>query len=116
MEIAIALVKLGVEVAVIERSPVLLPYLEAASLSAYVRGYAEKLGISVLLNDTAAALHGQDKVQAVETTSGRRNNARTWSSWPAAWVSPRSALPFTASWPIAAFTAVSPSSLAATTQ
>ena len=72
MEIAIALVKLGVEVAVIERSPVLLPYLEAASLSAYVRGYAEKLGISVLLNDTAAALHGQDKVQAVETTSGRR--------------------------------------------
>ncbi|MGA9548975.1 MAG: hypothetical protein WBS14_15020, partial [Rhodomicrobium sp.] len=32
----------------------------------------EKLGISVLLNDTAAALHGQDKVQAVETTSGRR--------------------------------------------
>ena len=72
MEIAIALVKLGVEVTVIERGPVLLPYLEAASLSAYVRGYAEKLGISVLLNDTAAALHGQDKVHAVETTSGRR--------------------------------------------
>ena len=72
MEIAIAFVKLGVEVTVIERGPVLLPYLEAARLSAYVRGYVEKLGISVLLNDTAAALHGQDKVEEVETTSGRR--------------------------------------------
>ena len=46
----------------------------------------------------------------------QRRKARTWSSWPAAWVSPRSALPFTASWPIAAFTAASPSSLAAATQ
>ena len=40
--------------------------------SAYVRDYAEHLGITVLLNDTAAALHGKDKVQEVETASGRR--------------------------------------------
>ena len=72
MEIAIALVKLGVEVTVIERGPVLLPYLAAACLSAYVKDYAEHLGITVLLNDTAAALHGRDKVEEVETASGRR--------------------------------------------
>lgn len=72
MEVAMSLAKLGLEVTVIEQRPALLPHLESASLSAYFKGYAESHGVAVMLNDMAAALHGQDKVEEVETASGRR--------------------------------------------
>ncbi len=71
MEAAMSLAKLGLEVTIVEAGPALLPHLEAACLSAYIEQYAESRGVSVLLNDAAAALHGQNKVEEVETTSGR---------------------------------------------
>jgi NTE family protein len=76
MEIAVALRELGLEVTIIKRGPVLLPYLEAPRLSGFVRTYAESQGISVLLDDTAVALHGQDKVQEVEGLDRRRGFRR----------------------------------------
>ena len=72
MEVAMSLAKLGLEVTVVEQGAVVLPHLEAASLSAYFKDYAESHGVSVLLSDTAAALRGQDKVEEAVTASGRR--------------------------------------------
>lgn len=72
MEIAMSLVELGLDVTIIEFGARLLPYLESADLSAYFQRYVESRGISVLLNDTAVAFRGQDRVQELETTSGRR--------------------------------------------
>ncbi|MBC7202827.1 MAG: FAD-dependent oxidoreductase [Pusillimonas sp.] len=72
MEIAMSLVERGLEVTIIEFGARLLPHLESADLSAYFQRYAESRGVSVLLNETAAAFHGQGRVQELETTSGRR--------------------------------------------
>ncbi len=72
MEVAMSLAKLGLDVTVVEQGATVLPHLEAASLSAYFKDYAESHGVSVLLNDTAAALRGQDKVEEAVTASGRR--------------------------------------------
>lgn len=72
MEIAISLRGLGLDVTVIERGPVLLPRLQAPSLSAFFERHAEERGVSVLLNDTIVAFHGEERVQEVETESGRR--------------------------------------------
>ena len=71
-EIAMSLRKLGLDVTVVERGSVLLPYLEAPSLSSYFKRYAECNGLTLLLNEKIAALHGKDKVSEAETTSGRR--------------------------------------------
>lgn len=72
MEIAMSLVELGLDVTIVEFGARLLPHLESADLSAHFQRYAESRGISVLLNETAVAFHGQDRVQDLETTSGRR--------------------------------------------
>lgn len=72
MEIAMSLVERGLQVTIIESGARLLPYLESAELSAYFQDYIEGRGVSVLLNDRAAALRGKDHVRDVETTSGRR--------------------------------------------
>lgn len=72
MEIAMSLVERGLEVTIIEFGARLLPHLESADLSAHFQRYAESRGVSVLLNETAVAFHGQDRVQELETTSGRR--------------------------------------------
>ncbi|MBC7140019.1 MAG: FAD-dependent oxidoreductase [Defluviimonas sp.] len=72
MEIAMSLVGRGIEVTLIESGARLLPYLESAELSAYFQHYVEGRGVSVLLNDRAAALRGEDHVREVETASGRR--------------------------------------------
>jgi NADPH-dependent 2,4-dienoyl-CoA reductase/sulfur reductase-like enzyme/predicted acylesterase/phospholipase RssA len=72
IEVAASLAKLGLEVTVVERGPLLLPHLESASLSEYSKHRAEKRGLSILLNERIAALHGDGKVQEAETTSGRR--------------------------------------------
>ncbi|WP_413815259.1 FAD-dependent oxidoreductase [Bradyrhizobium sp.] len=72
MEIAMSLVERGLEVTIIEFGARLLPHLESADLSAHFQRYVESRGVSVLLNDTAVALRGQDHVQELETTSGRR--------------------------------------------
>ncbi|MGC1584490.1 MAG: FAD-dependent oxidoreductase [Rhodomicrobium sp.] len=71
MEVAMSLVKLGLEVTIVEAGTALLPHLEATRLSALTKQYAEDRGVSVLLNDAAIALHGQHEVEAVETRSGR---------------------------------------------
>lgn len=72
MEIASSLLARGLEVTIIEQSSSLLTRLEAPELSAYFRRHAELSGISVLLNDTACAVHGDGRVQEVETVGGRR--------------------------------------------
>jgi NTE family protein len=72
MEIAFSLLNLGLDVTIIEQRPSLLTHLEAPDLSAYFQHYAEKRGISVVLNDTATAVHGQGRVQEVVTNAGRR--------------------------------------------
>lgn len=72
MEVAMSLLKLGLEVTLIERGPVLLPYLGAPSLSEYFKRYAEERGLTVLLESCVAGLEGRGKVEAVLTSSGRR--------------------------------------------
>lgn len=72
MEIAMSLVELGLDVTIIECGARLLPHLESADLSAHFQHYVESRGVSVLLNDTAIAFRGRDRVQELETTSGRR--------------------------------------------
>jgi NADPH-dependent 2,4-dienoyl-CoA reductase/sulfur reductase-like enzyme/predicted acylesterase/phospholipase RssA len=72
MEIAFSLRNLGLQVSIIERSSALLTHLQAPELSEYFRRYAENRGISIVLEDTAAAVHGDGRVSAVETVAGRR--------------------------------------------
>ncbi|MGB5085112.1 MAG: FAD/NAD(P)-binding oxidoreductase, partial [Methylocystis silviterrae] len=72
MEIAMSLVERGLDVTIIEFGARLLPHLESADLSARFQRYAESRGVSVLLNETVAALRGQGHVEELETTSGRR--------------------------------------------
>ena len=71
VEIAIALADRGLKVTIIEQGPALLTHLEARDLSAYFKQHTESRGISLLLSD-AAALLGDDRVEAVETTAGHR--------------------------------------------
>ncbi|MFG1352280.1 FAD-dependent oxidoreductase [Xanthobacter autotrophicus] len=71
MEIAMSLLDAGLKVTIIEQGPVLLRHLEAPDLSSYFERYAEGRGASVILNDTAAALNGRERVQEVETAAGR---------------------------------------------
>jgi len=72
MEIAFSLLNFGLEVTIVEQRPALLPHLAASDLSTYFQRHAEARGISVVLNDTAATVHGLDRVQEVETSAGRR--------------------------------------------
>lgn len=72
MEIAMSLVEFGLDVNIIEFGDRVLPHLESADVSAYFQRYVENRGVSVLLNDTAVALRGQDRVQELETKSGQR--------------------------------------------
>lgn len=72
MEIAMSLADLGLIVTVIEYGGAILPHLEAAILSDFFRQHARDRGISVVTNDTAAVFHGVDRVQEIETVSGRR--------------------------------------------
>ena len=71
MEVAISLIDLGLHVTIVESDEAVLPRLEAPMVSEYFRRYVEERGASVMLNDAAAALHGQDRVQEVGTVSGR---------------------------------------------
>ncbi|MFZ3125572.1 MAG: FAD-dependent oxidoreductase [Acidovorax sp.] len=71
MEIAMSLLDAGLKVTVIEQGPVLLRHLEAPDLSSYFMRYAEGRGATVILKDTAVAVHGRERVQEVETAAGR---------------------------------------------
>ena len=72
MEVAFSLLKRGLQVTIIELDSLLLAHLKAPDLSAYFLRYAESQGMSVVLNDTAAAVHGEGRVREVETTAGHR--------------------------------------------
>jgi NTE family protein len=72
MEVAFSLLKRGLQVTIIEHESLLLAHLDAPDLSAYFRRYAESHGILVVLNDTAAAIHGGSSVREVETAAGHR--------------------------------------------
>ncbi len=72
MEIAFSLLSRGLAVTIVEQRSSLLTHLDAPDLSSYFQHYAEGRGISVLLNETAAAVHGQGRVQELETNTGRR--------------------------------------------
>lgn len=72
MEIAMALLDVGLEVTIIEQGDLLLRHLEAPRLSEYFCRYARERGATVLLNETVKALHGGDRLEEVETTSGAR--------------------------------------------
>lgn len=72
METAISLVKSGLDVTIVEYGSRLLPYLASAELSAHFQRYVESRGVTVLLNDTAAAFHGTDRIRELETATGRR--------------------------------------------
>jgi len=71
MEIAMSLLDAGLKVTIIEQGPVLLRHLEAPDLSSYFERYAEGRSATVILNDTAVAVHGRERVQEVETAAGR---------------------------------------------
>ncbi len=70
LEIAMSLIELGINVTIVEREKELLPNLNSTRLSEYFRKYVENCGAVVILNDTAASLHGKKKVQEVETVAG----------------------------------------------
>ncbi|MDT3680589.1 MAG: FAD-dependent oxidoreductase [Burkholderiaceae bacterium] len=72
MEVAMALVDLGITVTLVENGPVLLPRLKAPLVSAYFERHAANRGVRVLLDDTVVAFHGRERVQEVQTASGRR--------------------------------------------
>lgn len=72
MEIAMSLADFGLDVTVIEYGGALLPHLESSMLSEFFRRHAVERGISVVTNDTVAAFHGSDRVEQIETVSGRR--------------------------------------------
>ncbi|HTV33220.1 MAG TPA: FAD-dependent oxidoreductase [Methylocella sp.] len=72
MEIAFALKKPGLDVTIVARGPWVLPYLNAPGLSAYFKNYAESEGLAVLLGDEVAAIHGNSKVEELQTVSGKR--------------------------------------------
>jgi len=72
IEIAFSLLSLGLAVTIVEQRLALLTHLEAPELSSYFQRYAESRGISVLLNETAATVHGQGRVEELETNTGRR--------------------------------------------
>ncbi len=72
MEVAMALVDLGIAVTIVESGSALLPHLNASLLSTYFERHAASRGVRVLLDDTVAAFHGRDRVAEVQTASGRR--------------------------------------------
>ncbi len=72
IEVAFSLLSLGLKVTIIEQTSLLLMHLGAPELSAFFQRYAESRGISVVLNDTLVAVHGESRLQEVETIAGRR--------------------------------------------
>lgn len=72
MEIAMSLIELGLQVTIIERGGLVLPHLEAPTVSEYFRQHVEAKGASMLLYDAPVALHGADRVREVETQSRQR--------------------------------------------
>jgi len=72
MEVAMSLLALGLQVTVVEQEAVILPHLEAPLTSDFFRRHAQSRGAEFFLSDTLVAVHGKERVQAVETASGRR--------------------------------------------
>lgn len=72
LEIAMSLQDLGLEVTIVELEGAVLPHLEAPEVSAHFARHAEERGARVLLRDTIAAIHGDDRIREVELSSGRR--------------------------------------------
>jgi NADPH-dependent 2,4-dienoyl-CoA reductase/sulfur reductase-like enzyme/predicted acylesterase/phospholipase RssA len=72
MEVAMSLLKLGLDVTLGDRGEAIFPYLGSASLSEYFKRYAEDRGLTVLLGESLAALEGRGKVEEAITVSGKR--------------------------------------------
>jgi NADPH-dependent 2,4-dienoyl-CoA reductase/sulfur reductase-like enzyme/predicted acylesterase/phospholipase RssA len=72
MEIAMSLLDLGLDVTIVERRDLVLPHLESAWVSDYLRRHAEDRGATLRLSDTIVAIHGTGRIQEVETTTGER--------------------------------------------
>ncbi|MDR8398368.1 FAD-dependent oxidoreductase [Paraburkholderia sp. USG1] len=72
MEVAMSLVDLGLDVAVVEGDDQLLRHLESTALSDFFRQYAQQRGASVVLDDPVVAFHGKRKVAEIETRAGAR--------------------------------------------
>ena len=72
MEIAMSLIDLGLAVTIIESRDLVLPHLESGRLSDYFRRHAQERGAALLLSDTVTAIHGSERISAVETASGLR--------------------------------------------
>ena len=72
MEIAMSLRKLGLDVTLVGRGALVLPYLNAPGLSAYFRNYAESAGVTVSLGDDVAGFYGDGKVEGLQLASGKR--------------------------------------------
>lgn len=71
MEIATALIALGLDVTLVEREDHVLPYVHAPEISDYFRRHAEEHGATVILSDVLAAIHGSHRLSSIETASGR---------------------------------------------
>jgi 3-phenylpropionate/trans-cinnamate dioxygenase ferredoxin reductase subunit len=71
METAASLRALGLEVTVAELADQLFPILEAPELSRQLAELYRERGIELVLGDSVAACRGDERVQAVETASGR---------------------------------------------
>ena len=72
LEIALSLVALGLDVTVVECEGVVLRHVEAPEVSSYFRRHAEEQGARFLMGETVTAIHGEGRVQELETASGGR--------------------------------------------
>jgi NTE family protein len=71
LEVATTLKRLGLQVTLIEQEPCLLNQLAAPKLSAFFLRYCADRGIDVCINETAAAFKGNNRIEAIATSSGR---------------------------------------------
>jgi NADPH-dependent 2,4-dienoyl-CoA reductase/sulfur reductase-like enzyme len=71
METAASLRALGLEVTVVELAESLFPILDAPELSRQLAELYRDKGVELVLGDSVSAFHGDGRVQAVETRSGR---------------------------------------------
>ncbi len=72
MEAAMTLLELGIGVTIIEIQPHVLYHLESPQASDFFEAHARDKGAEFLLDDTVTAIHGDDRVSAIETRSGQR--------------------------------------------
>ena len=72
MEVAASARSLGCEVTVIEAQDEIMKRSAMPAIASYLREYHQQQGVQILLGTGVKQLHGRDKVESVELTSGEK--------------------------------------------